>query len=410
MELAQKAYNLDEAWSNFDPLTPLPTGSPFYVHRPGNPIRALGSALTRRHVEPPKFFFSGHRGSGKSTELNRLIGMPEIHEKFFPVYFSVRKVCDVYNVDYIDVLLAMGAQIFLQYVDTGGKLPDQLLKELENWKNATVEQFEEEGAVFATGAGFDLKAFFVSALAKIQTEHSTRKIIRKVLEPQLSDLIARINEIAISIQAATKRQVLVVIDDLDKPPLEQARRIFQDAYSAIVSPICAIVYTVPVALFYSKSFAAIREQCFFLPNVKIHHKGDPKSRDEEGYQVMREFIFKRLDESLIEPEALDAAVELSGGIFRELAFVMQLSISHALEHGTSRIEKEDVRQAETRIRSDFRRILTSRDYELLREVRDTNEMRNVDELGDLLHILAVMEYTNDENWCDVHPALRPLLA
>ncbi|HDN80466.1 MAG TPA: hypothetical protein ENG33_08395, partial [Chloroflexi bacterium] len=210
MELAQKAYNLDEAWSNFDPLTPLPTGSPFYVHRPGNPIRALVSALTRRHVEPPKFFFSGHRGSGKSTELNRLIGMPEIHEKFFPVYFSVRKVCDVYNVDYIDVLLAMGAQIFLQYVDTGGKLPDQLLKELENWKNATVEQFEEEGAVFATGAGFDLKAFFVSALAKIQTEHSTRKIIRKVLEPQLSDLIARINEIAISIQAATKRQVLVV--------------------------------------------------------------------------------------------------------------------------------------------------------------------------------------------------------
>ena len=62
-----KATNLDEAWSNFDPAEPLPSGSPFYVMRQGNPIGALTKALLRRHLQPPKYFFSGHRGSGKST-------------------------------------------------------------------------------------------------------------------------------------------------------------------------------------------------------------------------------------------------------------------------------------------------------------------------------------------------------
>jgi hypothetical protein len=116
-----------------------------------------------------------------------------------------------------------------------------------------------------------------------------------------------------------------------------------------------------------------------------------------------------MEESLIESEALQAAVDLSGGVFREMAFVMQLTASHVIERGSNRIEVVDVERAKSRIRSDFRRILTDEDYELLKEVRTSNEMRSVDKLADLLHTLAVLEYTNDENWCDVHPSLRKLL-
>jgi hypothetical protein len=404
-----KATDLDEAWSNFDPVEPLPSGSPFYVMRQGNPIGALTRALLRRHLQPPKYFFSGHRGSGKSTELNCLVSDPGIQEKFFPVKFSVRKLCDINNLNYVDVLLAIGAQVFVQYTESGGRLPNDLLKELETWKGRTVERLTEKGAMFATGAGFDVKAFFVSALAKVQTEHSSREIIRQELEPRLSELIAKINDIVITIQSKEKRQVLVVIDDLDKPPLPQARDIFHSAYSAITQPVCAIVYTVPVAIFFSKEFATIRENCFFLPNVKLHPKGEAKERDSTGYATMQSFVHARMEESLIESEALQAAVDLSGGVFREMAFVMQLTTSHAIERGSNRIEVVNVERAESRIRSDFRRILTDEDYELLKEVRTSNEMRSVDKLADLLHTLAVLEYTNDENWCDVHPSLRKLL-
>jgi len=124
---------------------------------------------------------------------------------------------------------------------------------------------------------------------------------------------------------------------------------------------------------------------------------------------MQSFVHARMEESLIESEALQAAVDLSGGVFREMAFVMQLTASHVIERGSNRIEVVDVERAKSRIRSDFRRILTDEDYELLKEVRTSNEMRSVDKLADLLHTLAVLEYTNDENWCDVHPSLRKLL-
>lgn len=56
------------------------------------------------------------------------------------------------------------------------------------------------------------------------------------------------------------------------------------------------------------------------------------------------------------------------------------------------------------------RILTADDRAVLREVWQTRELRDPERLAPLLHLLAAIEYRNDENWCDVHPALEPLLA
>ncbi len=79
------ADNLDLAWSNFDPFYPLPADSPFHVEREGKPLNKLIRALLREHRQPPKYFFSGHRGCGKSTELNRLAADDEINKKFVTI-------------------------------------------------------------------------------------------------------------------------------------------------------------------------------------------------------------------------------------------------------------------------------------------------------------------------------------
>jgi predicted AAA+ superfamily ATPase len=77
------ANDLDLAWSNFDPFFPLPADCPFHVEREGKPLNKLIRALLREHRQPPKYFFSGHRGCGKSTELNRLAADEKIKQKFF---------------------------------------------------------------------------------------------------------------------------------------------------------------------------------------------------------------------------------------------------------------------------------------------------------------------------------------
>ena len=246
-------------------------------------------------------------------------------------------------------------------------------------------------------------------MGKIRSEDSTRKTIREKIEPRLSDLIDKINLIVSDIKGKEGKEVLVVIDDLDKPGLEQAIKIFYDNYTAITQPACAIVYTVPISIYFAQEFTAIRDSRFFLPNIKLHVKNDRNTLYEPGYKLMRTFVFKRMLEELIEPEALNLAVKMGAGVFRETARIMQIAADSAIENERTCIVKQDVQRAEREIRSDFKRILKTEDYATLTEVCKNNEIRGIEKIGHLLHNLSILEYVNDETWCDIHPTLEELV-
>ena len=99
---------------------------------------------------PPKFFFSGHRGCGKSTELQHLLSNPDIQKKYWPINFSIREEADIVDIDFRDVLLAIAGRLFREYRRKGGELPDQLLAELNTWKGKVEKQItnRESTAIF----------------------------------------------------------------------------------------------------------------------------------------------------------------------------------------------------------------------------------------------------------------------
>lgn len=175
------ANNLDLAWSNFDPFFPLPADCPFHVEQEGKPLNKVIRALMREHRQPPKYFFSGHRGCGKSTELNRLAVDEEINQKFFVIKYSVKDVCDVNNLDYVDVLFSVGAQLYIQYIDAGKELRPELIDALEGWRNNIIEQVKEEITSFEASIEGGLKGFFLSILAKIRAEDTTERRSEKKL-------------------------------------------------------------------------------------------------------------------------------------------------------------------------------------------------------------------------------------
>ena len=192
------AEDLDLAWSNFDPFYPLPANSPFHVERKGRPLGKLKRALLRRHRLAPKYFFSGHRGCGKSTELNILAADDDIRNNFFIVKYSVKDVCDVNNLNYVDVLFSIGAELYLQYIEAGKKLEAGLIEQLEACKGV-IEKTTEKQISIETSVEGGLKTFFLSVLAKIRAEDTSRDIIRKTIEPKLSELIDKINLIIANI-------------------------------------------------------------------------------------------------------------------------------------------------------------------------------------------------------------------
>src|SRR5512136_2146743 len=400
------ATDFDRAWLNFEldlPLTPEKNGkaNPFYINRPGNPIAELTDALLAPFYRPPKFFFSGHRGCGKSTELLHLMSNQNISKKYWPLNFSIREEADIIDLDFRDILLAIGSRMFRDYRKCGGKLPDQLLKELNGWRG----KVEEEVKTIHNGrndvelsAGLD--AFFSNTGLKMRLEPATRAELRQVFEKDITGLISVINNIATAIYSKEHRIPLILIDDLDKPNLEEARAIFHDRRNIMMQPNCAIIYTVSSALFYTKEFEAIRDRAIFLPNVKLHPRTEPEVKDREGYFTLRHFVHDRIDPKLVDNLALEEAIANSGGVFREMARIMRTAIGRARRRKAGKVEIIDVEWATTEIRNEYRRILDQDDIALLKKVHQQNRLEFDDRLRPLLQLLAVLEYRNGENWCD----------
>jgi len=409
------ATDFDRAWLNFEldlPLRPGPRGepNPFYIARPGNPIAELIDALMAPFYRPPKFFFSGHRGCGKSTELLHLMANPGIQRKYWPVNFSIREEADIIDMDFRDILLAIGSRMFRDYRKCGGRLPDQLLKQLNGWRG----KVEEEVKTIHSGrAGFELganlDAFFAGTGLKMKLEPATRAELRQVFEKDITGLITVINNIATAIYSKEHRIPLVLIDDLDKPNLEEARAIFHDRREIMMQPNCAIIYTVSSALFYTKEFEAIRDQAIFLPNIKLHPFAQPDVRDRDGFQTLRRFVYVRMNPDLIDNQALEEAISYSGGVFREMARIMRTAIGRARRRKSPKVEIIDVEWAATEIRNEYRRILDEGDIEILKRVHKLNRLEYDERLRPLLQLLAILEYRNGENWCDIHPVLRRLI-
>ncbi len=190
----------------------------------------------------------------------------------------------------------------------------------------------------------------------------------------------------------------------------KAKKIFYDNYTAITQPACAIVYTVPISMFFAQEFTAIRENRYFLPNIKLHFMNERDHLYEKGYDVMESFVFKRMRKDLIKPDALKFAIKMGAGVFRETARIMQIASDSAIENGRNSIIKEDVEKARQEIKSDLEHILKSEDYLTLEEIYKDNRICGTERIGHLLHNLSVLEYKNNGSWYDIHPTLEDLFS
>jgi hypothetical protein len=92
-----------------------------------------------------------------------------------------------------------------------------------------------------------------------------------------------------------------------------------------------------------------------------------------------------------------------------MARVMRTAIGRSRRRKAAKVDISDVEWATTEIRNEYRRILDQGDIEILKKVHQQNRLEHDERLRPLLQLLAVLEYRNGENWCDIHPVLRRLI-
>lgn len=399
----KKANNLKDAWHNFDPdLTlPMPEGQAFYVKREKYSLAGLRLNLLRAK-QTKKYFVCGHKGSGKSTELNRLAADKELQERFKIIHFPLNETCDYNTLTYIDLPVSIALQL---RENTNLSLSNGWKDELDQWfMTITKEIDKEEGYDAEVAAG--AKAFFAGFKLRLKTGTTWRRHIKKVIEPRLSSLLELLDHAVTEIKEKEKKDLLVIIDNIEKANDAKVKEIIRDNYTSLMQTDIFIIYTLPISLRGDREVVIPKDQLYPIPCIKYFAQGQ-RNEFTAGKQLLIEFIDKRMSLDLIEEKAMEEAIRLSGGVFRELGRVMQIAIDSALEADRRKILLEDLKHVRHEIVKSYQPILRPNDYELMHKIAQSNDW--LDGVEFMLQHLIVLEYENDKLWLDVRYALIPFL-
>ncbi|RZN15668.1 MAG: hypothetical protein EF812_01685 [Methanosarcinales archaeon] len=410
-----QAQTLKDAIRVFDPRKTLDGEGLNEYHTDRIPNRKEDPAITKLKTQldadAQKILFSGHRGCGKSTELNKLaLDLEKERPGLLIVKYNVTDVLDVFDLEYSDVLFSLAYQLYHKAETIGVKIDKAVVDNIEEFVGCVTRDFEEikEKKV---GLGVMFQKLFVG---KYQQERLTRETVRKQLKPRISRLIELINSMVVQIKLAGY-DALIIIDGIDNSPLDIGKNLYYGFGQVLSKPDCAIIYTIPISVVYSSEFTVIQQsfdKTVILPNITVTNRDG--SQNEDGISIFSNLSERRMRPDLIGEDALRYAIRMSAGITREFIRTIKDSCVEAIVRGGDRIICDDVRRAVADRKNDFKRILSKKtQYVALKAVHKTKSIYIDDEniraeIPGLLHNLSIVEY-NGNIWWDVHPVVLSIL-
>lgn len=390
----------------------------------------LKKALEKQNI---KILFAGHRGSGKSTELNRL--RSEIQERFFVVPFSVSDELDIGDMDYIDLVMVMMEKLAEAAVSEGLiSQDDQLLEKITGWLTDVTDIKAEQTAYQAeVQAGLKASQGLLGVLlgvvaefkASVRAGTDQKREYRKKIEPRISLLKANCNILINTVDKvllSKGKELLLLVEDLDKVEPQRIQDIFSKRSGVLSEINTRIIYTVSLFSLSSPSLRDMmsRFQIQSLPMIKVCSKEG--TEHASGIAAIWQIVERRMDTALFANElVLAAMIKNSGGVLRDLFEMVEVA-ANAADYGRSTvITAEHADYALQRLKSKYHDMIsvgnekaagltTDKLYEKLVEIAGSSVKKfPLDEiLLMLLSCLAVVEY-NGEQWFDVHPAVKSLL-
>ncbi|PSB27794.1 ABC transporter ATP-binding protein [Stenomitos frigidus] len=370
-----------------------------------------------------KFVFTGHTGCGKSTLLKRFT--VEMKPQHFTVFFSIADMIEPADITHRKILYAIAVQLLHAATEKQIAIDDDIKENLLGWLDTTHKQKKEKSTKSEFGLGISNLLKFVTL--KFQQEQAAREEFERVFEKRVVDLVKYADRIAAAIQIATKKPVLVVIDDLDKLDLPLVESIYRNNIKVLFSPQFRIVFTIPISATQDPqvmgaltSEGIVRPALF--PVSKFFAKSDchkPEAAPiDKTVNIFLEVLKKRIPAACIDPGTAHQMVLKSGGVMRELVrlgreccteCMVQLELEP--DRADLTINDEILNVAVRNLRNDFARQIGTSLFPVLKQVYQTlnNKDTDSDAFVKLLHGLMVLEYQNDDLWYDVHPIVVDLL-
>lgn len=356
-----------------------------------------------------KIICSGHRGCGKTTELERLQKDLNYPDQYFSIFLSIEKEMEYGNFHpediFVWIILKLVEAVDSYDIPTSKSDFNDLARQLLSDKAIERElkqSFETELGGEAEG-GIDffgwLKLKAVAKAVFASTNETSTKIREEVRRNTLA-IILKINAALASMRpnvekAGLGKDILFIIDGSEKLKFEVYEYLFIQNSNLLRTLSVNMIMAVPIDSYYKiESASGVNfPNRFIVPMIKL---GDPES---EANKCFKEVIERRIDvPTFFEDGVLDECVRRSGGCMRQLLIIVNAVIRKALG---KRASLETARAAIRALGSEMYQLLTSKHVEALAKGLPNLKLGD-EEVRQMLFQLVLLKYNG-------HVKLNPLL-
>lgn len=421
---------LREIYQNLE-YRPLKPGDPLYVPMfedpdlsPYDPVARMLTKIEFAGVESSQLF-SGDRGAGKSTQLERLKHELEQDPRYKVVLCDMEDYLSPSDpVEVVDFLLAAAGALSEELAAPELLGPDGVTA----FASRFVGWMKEQG-LEVEGLGLSIKGGVVGGdlKLKLKNDESFRTRVRERTRLHLGALQRDAHAFffeswdRLRARYGPETELVILFDSIEhirgttsnaKDVASSVERLFRAHAEALQIPWVHTVYSVPAWL---RAHTAAIEDTYdgyaHIPCVKLHEQRR-ETLSQEGLALLRRIADKRVpggvtwllgDDDTFQQLALN-----SGGYLRDLFRLLRFLVIDATQRGlpATRVELaiQDLRNAYV---SSF----TNSESVWLQRIADTGEISpdDRDELEVLAGFLSthlVLSYQNGALWFDVHPVIR----
>jgi hypothetical protein len=402
------------------------------LHRDGGflPRKQLHNAI-RNSATAERYFFTGMRGSGKSTELRRL--QRDLEDDGFVVFYADMTEYLPLNspVEIGDFLLVVVSAL-ANCLHEDPRFAKDLVRQgaLARFVNFLKTEVHLEGIDWTVDVMVQKLGFKFKVKENLQFKQRLQTKSRGVLDGLVRESREFVNGLVeyVRDQTTPETGVVLMIDSVERlnGVGEEAKKVFDSVENLFGShrdklkfATLSVIYSVPPYI-SAVAQAGGSSLVISLPLPHVFEKPVPGGHGadhKEGVDRVIDVVARRYPawQQFFPEPLLRRLIRNTGGDLRELFLLMReaLNLVDSDDDDQFPIPEATIAQAEKLRRNQFG-IIPDSDLQWLRRVVETHEhgLPSLAELGTLARLLdgkLIFQYRNGDNWYDVHPLLWPQL-